>query len=132
MRWINDFGINNDRRYPMLYKRLFFMLIALCMCCFLVSCGNDDDDDDNNDDNAPPEGSQVGMRAVNFTLMDQSGNMISLHDFAGKIILLDFSSMWCGPCKTEASMAEALYQRSCGCPLTKTQADTSPGPTTLP
>lgn len=57
-----------------------------------------------------PWGTQVGEKAVNFTLLDQDGNQVNLHDYAGKVILLDFSTMWCGPCMQEASDAEEFYQ----------------------
>ena len=58
-----------------------------------------------------PWGVHIGEKAINFTLLDQNGNEVSLHDYEGKVILLDFSTMWCGPCKTEAAHAEELYQR---------------------
>jgi peroxiredoxin len=55
-------------------------------------------------------GSRVGQKAVNFTLSDQNGEEVSLHDFAGKVILLDLSAAWCGPCRAEAKDAGPLYK----------------------
>ena len=68
------------------------------------------DDDGDDGDDGPPWGTDLGERAVNFTLYDQDGNSVSLHDYRGSVILVDFSPMWCGPCQEEAAAAEELYQ----------------------
>ena len=36
--------------------------------------------------------------APNFTLKDNKGNMVSLSDFFGKIVYIDFWGTWCSPC----------------------------------
>jgi len=53
---------------------------------------------------------EKGMPAPNFTLPDLDGNMVSLADYKGKVVLLNIWATWCPPCVEEMPSMEKLHQ----------------------
>ncbi|MFN7932447.1 MAG: TlpA disulfide reductase family protein [Bryobacteraceae bacterium] len=46
-----------------------------------------------------------------FTLQDAAGKRVSLQQFRGKVVLLNFWATWCGGCKKELPQFDALQRR---------------------
>jgi peroxiredoxin len=46
-----------------------------------------------------------------FSLPLLQGGTVSLQDFSGKVVFLNFWATWCPPCRAEMPSMEALYQR---------------------
>lgn len=49
--------------------------------------------------------------APNFSLKDLSGNEVSLSDFEGKVLFLNFWATWCPPCRAEIPDFIEVYDK---------------------
>lgn len=49
--------------------------------------------------------------APDFTVQDTNGKNVSLSDFKGKPVVLNFWASWCPPCKSEMPDYEKMYQQ---------------------
>ena len=71
-------------------RNAFAVCVVLCISAMILSgCAR-----------RPPESEpvlEIGQAAPNFKLPDLNGQQVSLDQFKGKIVMLDFWATWCGP-----------------------------------
>jgi peroxiredoxin len=59
-----------------------------------------------------PDKASQARPAKGFTLKDLNSKKVSLADFHGKVVLLNFFAVWCPPCRVEIPELEKIYQKN--------------------
>ncbi|MCS7011870.1 MAG: TlpA family protein disulfide reductase [Anaerolineales bacterium] len=57
---------------------------------------------------------QLNTPAPDLSLKDLEGNLVSLSDYRGKVVLVNHWATWCPPCRAEMPDLEAYYQKYAG------------------
>lgn len=57
-------------------------------------------------------GAEPGYTAYDFYLEDMEGNYVSLSDFRGKKVFLNFWASWCPPCRVEMPHLQAFAEEN--------------------
>ena len=55
--------------------------------------------------------SSVQGPAPGFSLMTKDGQAFSLDELKGDVVMINFWATWCGPCRKEMPLLDALYKR---------------------
>lgn len=53
---------------------------------------------------------KIGLPALEFSAKTSDGKRISLEDYKGKVVLLDFWASWCNPCRAEMPNVKKVYE----------------------
>jgi len=80
------------------------------MCLFLV-LGCEQTQSKQAPPKSIPEGPRVGFRAPGFAVPTLDGQNLSLADYRGKVVMINFWATWCIPCRVEMPSMENLYEK---------------------
>lgn len=53
----------------------------------------------------------IGAPAPAFNLASQAGKDVSLSQYKGQVVMLNFWASWCGPCRQEMPLLEGIYKK---------------------
>jgi peroxiredoxin len=56
-----------------------------------------------------PDAEAIGETAPAFSLRDIDGKQVSLSDFKGKVVLVNFWATWCQPCQVEMPHLQKMH-----------------------
>src|ERR1700755_768580 len=59
----------------------------------------------------PASGASGSGPAPQFTLDSRAGSKISLSQYKGQVVMLNFWASWCGPCRQEMPLLENIYKK---------------------
>ncbi len=57
------------------------------------------------------EKTKIGKHAIEFSMETPNGELISLNDFKGKYLLIDFWASWCVPCRKANPFVIEMYKK---------------------
>ncbi len=60
---------------------------------------------------ALPAGAGSNPAAPQFTLGARGGGNLSLAQYKGQVVMLNFWASWCGPCRQEMPLLENIYKK---------------------
>ena len=81
-----------------------FGIVLLLIVLLLSGCDN------STSEQQVPKGGLIGTPAPDFILTDMQGQKVTLSQFRGKVVVLNFWATWCPPCKDEMPSMEQLYR----------------------
>ena len=56
-------------------------------------------------------GSSAAAPAPTFTLASRAGQDVSLAQYKGNVVMINFWASWCGPCRQEMPLLETIYKK---------------------
>ncbi len=94
-------------------KKISIMIFVLLLLPAIYACGKDSRQNAEVDvvEDEKWVALEKGKTAKDFSLHDMKGNMVSLSDFRGKVVFLNFWATWCAPCRHEMPDLEKLHNK---------------------
>ena len=86
------------------FKIIKFVFVFFLTAFLMIGCDN------STSEQSVPKGGLVGNIAPDFTLTDMQGQQVSLSQFRGKVVIVNFWATWCPPCREEMPSMEKLYR----------------------
>jgi peroxiredoxin len=78
-----------------LYSKAIVLLVCLAL---FASCGR-------------KASLEAGDRAPEFSLRDMDGKAVSLSDYRGRVVVVEFWASWCEPCRVAIPEMNSIYEK---------------------
>ncbi len=90
--------------------KLFYICLIVCLGLCQISC--EKSKEEKTQEQIPiQEKFNTENPAPNFTMQSAEGNAISLSQFKGKVVMIDFWATWCPPCVKSIPEVKNLWKK---------------------